>query len=409
MAKSLDRALVKEAVEDANALKEAAVETAKNRLIEQLTPGLRKLVEGSLLESVDRYSGSESDYYSNDKSRKWEESKKPRGEQQMADKDKKNPGEEPLDLEALENFFPTMSEDPDPDPDPDPAMVAADGMEPEPHAQHEDPSAQFVGIPQLGEEPDPDPDPDPVPEKPRMKQAEAKKKGAEDKCDDDLEEQVTISDAELKKVYEAALQTEVQVKKGFGDMSKFVDFDSMKADGTGIAPDKSKGEHPWHEEEPMAVKDNIPEGKQPSVQQLLRVVRAGLAENKQLRENLKKAVGMIKQLGGRLHETNLFNAKVLHANRILNGGRLSTEERKVAMESIDRARSIEEVKMVHDAIVSSFKAAKAVVQESRNRPRANVQRRTTSGQPDPKVLRESVDRGSNESFSRMKELAGLVK
>jgi hypothetical protein len=423
--------LVREAVRDAKALREAAVAAAKDKIIEAMVPGIRALVERNISDTLDekrsmsqRTQGGNqrADYFpavTRQKHAKFEEEKEPKGEDPMADVKKNQKQEdEGLSLEALAGMFPGISE------------------EPEAREEEDEAAGAGMGVPTLGEEPAPldipgmedeargkkDDDMDgeepvPVEEPPAEEEDEAMKhseeedegvairaeaKGEEEEEDEGVKrESVEISEAELKKVYQQAFLDEVKVSKDFKDMSKFVDFEDQKADGAGITPDK-KGEHPWNDEKSLDHQDHIPEG-------VRRAIKAGVAENAQLRESLRKAVHLVKQLGTRLHEVNLFNAKVLHVNRILNkSGPLSRDQKQVAMESIDKARSIEEVRIVYETVVKSFAAA-GRINESR-KPAANAQRARKSGGADPKVIRESVDKNAGkEQFGRMQLLAGLVK
>ncbi len=90
--------------------------------------------------------------------------------------------------------------------------------------------------------------------------------------------------------------------------------------------------------------------------------------------------------------------------------RLTTEQKKTVIESIDRGTTVKEVKSIFSIIQSSFRAAGATVNESaRERPRANSQRARTTGAVNPQVLRESTDRLEDGSSSRWQQLAGLKK
>jgi len=225
-------------------------------------------------------------------------------------------------------------------------------------------------------------------------------------------EEIQISERELHKVYEQALKTEVSVKKGFADLKDpFVELDG-KTPGYATKPPTpptgaKAGDHHWDDEAPPHMQNWIPEAKQ-----LHSMLQRGLAENKALRENLRKASAMIETLGKKLHEVNLFNAKVLHVNKILNSGaRLTKEQKTFVMESIDEARSISEVRMVFKTIVGGLKTGSSM-NESRNvrPPKANASRARTTGTPNHEVLSESVDRAGNKGqFSRIQELAGLIK
>lgn len=379
------RQIVKDAVRDAKSIREAALESAKNEIVESLVPGLKALLDKTVRsESVDRFRGSSSDYYATDKERKYEEGME-KGEPHMDDtQDKTKVGE--LDMESLAAFFPQIAE------------VGADPEGDEPDMGGCDPMMQMKGdkgeedegaIPMLGMEGFG------AEEEPQME--------AKDAEEGDMDEQIEISEAELKKVYEQALQMEVQVKKGFGDFTGGGELDQAQKD-TGIL-DKKGGESFWEKEEPPAAENMIPEN-------FKKMVRAGIAENKALRSKLVEAYKAVKALGGKLHEVNLFNAKVLHVNRLLNKhGRLTSEQKKTAIESLDKGRSIAEVKNIYESIdgvlVSNVKSLSE--SNTQKNPRANAQRARSSGAPNEKVLRESVDRGQNQSNGRWKKLAGLVK
>lgn len=352
------RDIVQEALQDAKSLREAAVDRAKNDLVESLAPAVRKLLDESLKTAMNEKIGGIRTL--NGKVASGEQRAQSRN---PADPDKEGKIEEELTLEdALQEFFP------------------ADGVQ----------------------------------ENKKMASSTSDKKHASSKTADEaknasskssISEDIEISEAELRKVYEAALQTEVNVKKGFSDIVGGGELaDAHKEMGI---QDNPKNKH-FEEETPPHKQNWIPEAKQ-----LKNMVSRGLAENKSLRENLRKAVALVETLGKKLHEVNLFNAKVLNVNKILNSGaRLTREQKNFVMESIDMARSISEVKMVFETIVGSIKTS-AQMNEHRNVrfPKGNAQGARTSGTPKQNVLSESVDRanGQGSKFDRIRELAGLVK
>lgn len=356
------RDLVKEAIADAKSLKEAAVESAKKELVESMAPAIRKLLDEQVrgaLQERDRTGPSE-----------WDKS--PEGGTRQQKKDYGDLAvQEDLELEdAIKEFFP------------------ADGAVKENNMEGVNEKFSTKSSKKS--------------KKSSMKEAASSAKSSV------KTEEIEISEAELRKVYEAALQTEVQVKKGFSDSMKqgWGELDQASKD-MGIAP--TQGEKQFADGDVKAKKDWIPEARQ-----LHGMLQRGLAENKALRESLRKAATMIETLGRKLHEVNLFNAKVLHVNKILNGGaKLTREQKTFVMESIDKARSISEVKMVYETIVGSIKTNSAAINESRNvrPPKANAQRARTTGAPDARVLSESVDKGQRQEagFDRMRELAGLLK
>lgn len=354
------RDLVKEALADAKSLKEAAVESAKKELVETLTPAIRKLLDENL-KGVSEERGNRKGY---DKNRQLQV--KPPFD---SGKGVSEEVEENLTLEdALQELFPADGVEEN-------KMVKSETVEEKvSHGSH------------------------------GSKGKVASSANEAKACSSGMEEQIEISEAELRKVYQAALQTEVQVKKGFSDMVGGGELEQAHKEH-GIEDNMKQKD--WDKETPPhAQKDWIPEARQ-----LQGMLKKGLAENKALRENLRKAVTMIETLGKKLHEVNLFNAKVLHVNKILNSGaRLTTEQKTFVMESIDKARSISEVKMVFETIVGSIQT-QATINENRTvrPPKANAGGARTTGTPNQRVLSESVDRGQSTQFSRIQQLAGLLK
>lgn len=386
------RDLVSEAVNDSKQLKEAALNAAKNQVIEALAPKIRQLLEkelkGALSQNEDadrlRRGDKNGDNWPGESHTGFEEAKE-KGDTKMSDETKNN---QELDMEALASFFPPMSEMPEEDP-------LAD-------VQAEDAFGQG-GIPTLGTEakgaPEDEEEQICAPEAPVK---EGKKKD-DDEEKDTMDEEIEISESELKKVYEASLQTEVAVTKGFGEMTPMGELDDVAKDvDKGIA-DVKKGEHAWDKETPPSKEDF-------TVKEARSLIARGMAENKALRENNKKAMALIQKLASRLHEVNLFNAKVFHVNRILNtNARLTKEQKKVVLESLDKAKSISEVKSLYETLASTFAVSTQLSESKTRKPVGNAQASRTSGGANQKVLRESVDRSSTEGqqFSRLQQLAGL--
>lgn len=224
-------------------------------------------------------------------------------------------------------------------------------------------------------------------------------------ADDEMDEEIEISESELESIYQEALQLEVDVTKGFKEMERGHELGAGAkgqyfSDPNNLETMKA-GEHQWDDEEPPAKKDF-------SVKEIRQLVKKGMAENKALTKENKALVEMVKKLHGKLKEMNLLNTKILHVNKFLAANRLTTEQKKAVIESIDRGTTVAEVKNIYGILESSFKAAGAVT-ESVRKPRADAQKRRTSGGADPRVLRESADRSESTGYDRWNELAGLKK
>jgi len=89
-------------------------------------------------------------------------------------------------------------------------------------------------------------------------------------------------------------------------------------------------------------------------------------QNDQLNEKLEAYQGAIEELKGQLGEVNLFNAKLLYTNKLLMNSDLTQAQRARAIESLDEARSLREVKLLFKTLSESFnKRSKESVNESK--------------------------------------------
>lgn len=354
--------IVNKAVSDSRDVARLAVDAAKNELIEQLTPTIQSIIDGQLRrgalgadianlrgEGVNRMRQAADGYGGISD---FEEGKE-------MDKDK---------MESVASLFPGVNE------------VADDVAE----AEEVDEGAED---PEQGGE------------------------VAEGKDEDDMDETLEISESELEAMYAEALQLEVDVKKGFSDMAKPHEFGAgakgqYQSDQANLADYKS-GDSEWDNVEPPAKKKWTVEGMDPRVK---RLVRQGLAENAALSSQNAKLTEMVKSLHGKLTEMNLLNSKILHVNKFMSAHRLTTEQKRTVIESIDKGHTVKEVKSIYGILESSFKAAGAVNESSTRRPRADSQKRRTSGAPDTRVLRESAGKAEgNGQYGRWQTLAGLNK
>lgn len=228
--------------------------------------------------------------------------------------------------------------------------------------------------------------------------------------DHEVAESFELSESELEAMYAEALQLEVDVKKGFSDIARphelgaGAKYDSTKEPAS--LQDMKPGEHDWESDAalPPAKKDMVPESKR-----IRAMVKEGVAENKRLVAQNAKLTETVQKLYSKLQEMNLLNSKILHVNRFMSAHRLTTEQKKAVIESIDKGQTVKEVKNIFSILESSFKAAGTVSEGARRAPRADSQKRRTTGAPDPRVLRESADREEGTGYSRLQTLAGLNK
>jgi hypothetical protein len=83
---------------------------------------------------------------------------------------------------------------------------------------------------------------------------------------------------------------------------------------------------------------------------------------------LEEAYATINQLRGVLQEVNLLNAKLLYTNKLFRNFELSENQKMKVIENFDRAGNTREVKLVFSTLAESFQkpAKKRVVKEHKN-------------------------------------------
>lgn len=358
-----DRKLIKEAVRDAMDVRDLAVEAAKVKLMDELAPTIKRLVEGKLVEDIDRLNRARDGYGETE----FEESKD-LGDFDMKDKDKG------MKDESLSAMFPGMNEMEDEgDLDKMPVPEAADPMD------------------------------EPV--------AEAA---------DEMDEEIEISETELQKAYEslmkvgagleeASVNWKPSVTGGFKDTypnSEWETEDSPPSD-TGLM-DKGADGKGWEKTKPSKAQDYT----------VKEAIEKGLRENKELRKyvtylegKLQDALQVVEGLQLEVKRVNLFNTKVMQVNEILNkfGRSMTNEQKKIVLAKIDEGKTVREVKMVAEGLKAALGSTVQGLTESKRNPKPNAQRVQRRGGADPKVLRESVDNSGGDQFARMRQLAGIVK
>ena len=119
-------------------------------------------------------------------------------------------------------------------------------------------------------------------------------------------------------------------------------------------------------------------------------------------EKLTEAYNTVKKLKSIINEVNLLNAKLLYTNKLFRNYELSENQKMKVIENFDRATNTREVKLVFTTIAESFKrpTTKRVVKESLASRAVNT---TAPSNATRQVLGEGF-----ELANRWKKLAGLL-
>ena len=113
---------------------------------------------------------------------------------------------------------------------------------------------------------------------------------------------------------------------------------------------------------------------------------------------LKEAYSTIEALKNELNEINLLNAKLLYSNKIFKSKNLNESQKVKVLSSFDKATTVGEVKMVFETLNEGIKATKTTIKENLG----SASKSTGT----PIVKKPIVE--SNDAFLRMQKLAGLI-
>jgi hypothetical protein len=138
----------------------------------------------------------------------------------------------------------------------------------------------------------------------------------------------------------------------------------------------------------------------PQINKLNEALRQQVRLNRDLSEKLTKYRGAVKSLREQLEDLNLFNAKLLYVNKLLQNKSLNESQRKSIIKALDKAGSINEAKTLFKSLTETF-----------SRPRQGgsktlTESRTRGSSSRPTTSAASKNTG-NAELGRWAKLAGL--
>ena len=348
--------LLKEAIADAKAVRDTALENAKMALEEAFTPRLTSMLSKKIQSEVE--DEDEMDEIEKDEIEKDEGS---------YDKDEVSYSEEEEeDMDEIEK---------DEEEDMDEGIIEIDGVK---------------YAPVVAEEEDED-DMDEI---------------AKDEKEDDMEEDLDL-EAVIKELEEEMDDDEDKMDEMKKDEEEKDDMDEQSTSsgigkGTGV-----KQASPNDEEDPG--KGKLKESEEVDEDIDLDEVLKALSEEEdeeekmdevaQLQSDLKEHRSVIETLRGKLNEVNLLNAKLLFTNKLFRKYGLNNEQKMKVVEQFDRAGTLREVKLVYSTLGESFGTARKEINESKGAASKPV----ASTKSEKEVITESSD-----LRDRFKKLANIL-
>jgi len=134
-----------------------------------------------------------------------------------------------------------------------------------------------------------------------------------------------------------------------------------------------------------------------TLNKLSEAVKNERRKNRALQGRLNEYRSAVETLREQLTDLNLFNAKLLYVNKLLQNKEFTSSQRRTVVESIDGAKSLREVKLLYRSLTESFNKGSGRLNESSNRVLGSSSRSTSRG---------SAKRAVAE-FDRWATLAGI--
>ena len=378
--------LLKEAIADAKAVRETALENAKIALEEAFTPRLQSMLSKKIQSEMEVEEGEHEDEEEVDERMKDED------EDEVEEMRLKAQDEDPSDEDSKDEAMHDEDED-----EVDERMKDEDEVEERMHDEDED---------EKKDEAMHDEDEDEVEE--RMKDED------EDEMDEDLDLDEILKELEAEAMHdEDEDDVEERMKDEDEDEEDKVDendvssaigsadnkVDKKAGDSTDIG-NADKAKHTESVDEDIDLDEVL---KALSEEDEEEEVKESTDEVSKLESELAEHRDVVKYLRTKLNEVNLLNAKLLFTNKLFRAFGLSNDQKMKVVETFDRATNLREVKLVYSTLAESFgtKVEKKEIKESKGSASKAVA--STKSKKQEEILSEG-----GELRNRFKKLAGII-
>jgi len=375
--------LLKDAIADAKAVRETALENAKIALEEAFTPRLQSMLSKKIQSEIEVDEGEHEDDEDveermDDEDEVEERSKMRRDGDEIEDDGMHGDDEDKVDEEEEEEV--------------EEGIIEIDGVKYAPVVSEEDEDEMEEGE-ERGEDDDMDEDLD-------LDEILKELDEEEDKEEVDEIEEVDEDVDEIE-------ENDVSSGVGKGDNS----HDKKSGDSTDIG---KAGKAKFESVEAISEEEDDEDKKDESVEEdidLEEIVKA-LSEEEddeeeknevaELQSELDEHRNVVKYLRSKLNEVNLLNAKLLFTNKLFRSYGLNNDQKMKVVETFDRAHNLREVKLVYSTLAESFgsKQTKTEIKESKGSASKAV--------ASTKSEKQEVISEGHELRDRFKKLAGIL-
>lgn len=139
--------------------------------------------------------------------------------------------------------------------------------------------------------------------------------------------------------------------------------------------------------------------------------------NRELTEQLTEANTAIEKLRSQLKEVNLFNAKLLYTNKLLQNTEITTKQKVSIVESLDKAKSLREVQILFKSLMETLQSDSKSTKTKENKSplKENIaKRKLIIGNSSKSVTsaeastNQEKQLNENADFDRWARLAGIT-
>jgi hypothetical protein len=380
--------LLREAIADAKAVRETALENAKIALEEAFTPRLQsmlsKKIQAEMEDSEEGMHDEEEGMHDNEEEMDAEEG-------MHGDAEEMEDAEEMRDAEEMEDAEEEME---------DSEEMREEEMEDEEEGEMREEEGEEED--EVSEEEEME-DEDDLDLESVLAELEADLTEEEDTDEEEKVDEVEDKD-EVEKVDENDVSSEIgsgdnKVKPEANDSSK---TGAQGPEGEGS--DKESGK----EDDNLEVVDDLVESEDLDLDEVLKALteeedaEEEADKVEELQAELKETREVVQFMRDKLNEVNLLNAKLLFSNKLFRAYGLNNTQKLKVVETFDRTKNLREVKLVYATLAESFKKPSKPLSESVSKGSSSKPVAST------KPAKQEVLSEGAEMKARFKKLANIL-
>jgi hypothetical protein len=231
--------------------------------------------------------------------------------------------------------------------------------------------------------------------------------GSEEESEDDMDLEAIIRELEAQLGDEEGSEEEMPAE----DPAMAENL----ADGSEAGTDKG--------EDPKVVVTNEEEEKEDEkvidLEEILREMEADMKDDKEkvdeeedkeeMEKELNEAYKTIKSLQKTINEVNLLNAKLLFANKLFRAHNMTNEQKVKVIETLDRTKSVREVKLVFSTLAENFKYTSSTSKANKKSITEGIASKAVKSTKPAQAAAKQVIAESADFSARFKKLAGIIK